>query len=185
MSDQTTQLIQLLNEKKTCNEICSILNLSNKQLFNNLTNLRNKGFVVKQKYYSNGVISYKPIFSIKELNHYLNTKQHVNIITSHKETEFRCLAISDLHFGNSLERIDLLDKAFDYCINNGIHIIFCCGDLIDGTFTKEQQSIEDTFLQIEHFIKDYPIDKNILTFGVAGDHDKSALESSEIGRAHV
>ncbi len=174
MSDQTTQLIQLLKEKKTCNEICSILNISNKQLFNNLTNLKNKGFLLKQKYYSNGVISYKPIFSIKELNE----KQQLNIITSHKETEFRCLAISDLHFGSSLERLDLLDKAFDYCINNGIHIIFCCGDLIDGTFSKTQQNIEDTFLQIEHFIKDYPFDKNILTFGVAGDHDKSALQSS-------
>ncbi len=178
MSDQTMQLLQLLKEGKTCNEICSILNLSNKQLFNNLTNLKNKGFLVSPKYYSNGVISYQSIFLVSELNNYLRKKQNVSIITSPKETELKCLVISDLHFGNSLERLDLVDKAFDYCIKNGIHIIFCCGDMIDGTFTQGSQNIEDTFLQIEHFMKDYPFDKNILTFGVAGNHDVSALTNN-------
>lgn len=178
MSGQTMQLLQLLKEGKTCNEICSVLNISNKQLFNNLTNLKNKGFLVKPKYYSNGVIYYKSIHLVSELNKFLKKNQKLNIITSPKENELKALVISDLHFGNSLERIDLLDKAFEYCINNGIHIIFCCGDMIDGTFTKGSQNIEDIFLQIEHFIKDYPFDKNILTFGVAGDHDMSALTNN-------
>lgn len=173
MSNQTMQLLQLLKEGKTCNEICSILNLSNKQLFNNLTNLKNKGFLVKRKYYANGVINYQ---LIKKLSDY--HKKSTNIITSHDDTELKVLLISDLHFGNSMERLDLLDKAFEYCVKNGIHIIFCCGDMIDGTFTKEKQTIEDTFMQIEHFIKDYPFDKNILTFGVAGDHDLNALTKS-------
>lgn len=174
MSEQTIRLIQLLKEGKTCNEICSILHISNKQLFNNLTNLRNKGLFYKRNYYSNGVISYKPISSIKELKSYM-VGQDRSIITSHSETTLPCLVISDLHFGSELERLDLLDKAYNYCIERGIHIILCCGDMLDGTFNQNPQKIENIYMQIEHFIKHYPFDKNIITFGVGGNHDMSAL----------
>ena len=70
MSDQTVKLIKLIKEGKTCNDICGILGISNKQLFNNLTNLRNKGFFLKRKYqiffphltyYSPTTTSVKPI----------------------------------------------------------------------------------------------------------------------------
>ena len=177
MSDQTVKLIKLIKEGKTCNDICGILGISNKQLFNNLTNLRNKGFFLKRKYYSNGVIVYYPIETISDLNRY--HERHENaIITAHSETYLKCLVISDLHFGNQLERTDLIDKAYEYCINNNIHIILCCGDLIDGTFTRGEQRISDIYLQIDHFIHDDPFDKNILTFSVAGDHDASALNKT-------
>ena len=41
MSDKSLELINLIRQGKTCNEITSILNISNKQLFTYLTNLRN------------------------------------------------------------------------------------------------------------------------------------------------
>ena len=173
MSEQTIKLIELINEGKTCNEICHILNISNKQLFNNLTNLKNKGLFYKRKYYSNGSIIYRPITHCDELNKLYGKNN--SIITAHKERELKVLAISDLHFGNKLERLDLLDKAYNYCIKHNIHIIFCCGDLIDGPFTHGEQNLNDIFMQIEHFVKDYPFDKNILTFGVGGDHDVDAF----------
>lgn len=87
------------------------------------------------------------------------------------------MVISDIHFGNDQERPDLLDKVYNYCIQKGIHIILCCGDLIDGTYTRGEQSLPEIYDQIVHFIKDYPFDKNILTFAVAGDHDISGFHS--------
>ena len=125
MRDQTIKLMELIKKGKTCNEICSILNISNKQLFNNLTNLRNKGLYYKQKCYSNGEIIYRPITSLNELKNIHNSNN--TIITTHYENLIKCLVISDLHFGNKLERLDLLDRAFNYCIKNNIHIILCCG----------------------------------------------------------
>ena len=175
MTDKTVKLIQLINEGKTCNEICAILNLSNKQLFNYLTLLRNKGLMFERKYCSNGIMYYKPISSISKLNDY-NSNEDA-IITRNQDNQFRCLVISDLHFGSKLERLDLLDRAYDYCIKNNIHIIFCCGDMIDGTYGKFEKDISNIYNQIEHFIKDYPFDKNILTFDVAGDHDLDGLYS--------
>ena len=175
MSEQTLKLIELINEGKTCNEICHILNISNKQLYNNLTILQNKGLNYKRKYYSNGSIIYKPLTSITELKN-LFTSNESTIITSPNELELKVLLFSDLHFGNEFERKDLVDRAFNYCIKNNIHIIFLCGDMIDGTITRVQQYISNIYKQIDHFIKDYPFDKNILTFGVGGNHDQDGLK---------
>ena len=54
MSDKSLELINLIRQGKTCNEITSILNISNKQLFTYLTNLRNKGIMFLRKYYADG-----------------------------------------------------------------------------------------------------------------------------------
>jgi len=174
MSDQTIRLMQLIKEGRTCNEICNELKISNKQLFNNLTNLRNKGLFYRRKYYENGDIIYRPITGIAELKKHHKGFEN-DIITSNNTESLKCILISDLHLGNSLERPDLIKRVYEYCAKNDIHIIFCCGDMIDGAYNKFEQNIESIFEQIEHFIKDYPFDKNILTFGVGGDHDFSAL----------
>lgn len=177
MSEQTIKLIELINEGKTCNEICHILNISNKQLYNNLTILQNKGFYYKRKYYSNGAIVYEPIKFIKKINEFY-TSNESSIITDSNELELKVLLISDLHYGNEFERNDLVDRAFNYCIKNDIHIIFLCGDMIDGTFSHVEQDISNVYEQIEHFVKDYPFDKNILTFSVGGNHDENGLRKS-------
>lgn len=174
MSEQTVRLMQLIQEEKTCNEICLELGISNKQLFSNLTNLRNKGLFYKRRYYSNGAILYRPIKTVSDLKK-CQRNFEFSIFTEHSEKDFRSLVISDLHFGNTLERLDLLNRVYDYCIQSGIHIIFCCGDLIDGAFTQGDQSIGNIYDQIEHFVKDYPFDKHILTFAIGGDHDVSGL----------
>ena len=90
------------------------------------------------------------------------------------------LLISDLHFGNEFENLGLIDRAYNYCIKNRINIILCGGDFIDGSFSKSPQKITDLYDQIEYFIKNYPQDKNILTFGVAGDHDFSTLKRASL-----
>lgn len=51
----------------------------------------------------------------------------------------KLLAISDLHFRNELERINLINRAFNYCTKNGINIILCGGNFIDGNYNKGTQ----------------------------------------------
>lgn len=79
------------------------------------------------------------------------------------------------HLGSKLERLDLLDRVYNYCIKNNIHIILNCGDIIDGVFGQCEKRIKDTYSQIDYLIKKYPFDRNILNFAVGGDHDHSAL----------
>ena len=177
MPKQTAQIIELIKEGKTCNQICEVMNLTNQQLWVRLTNIKNKGINFSREYFSDGNILYHMIYSIKALKEEKNIYAN-GIITKHNETEIKAIAISDEHLGSTLERKDLLDRVYNYCIKNNIHIIFNCGDIIDGTFGKYDKRIKDVYSQIEYLIKEYPFDKNILNFAVGGDHDYSALAKS-------
>lgn len=168
-------LIELLKYNISNDELCEILNISQHELCKRLKLLRDRGFSYKQKYYSDGTIKYK---INNKLSNEINSSR--NIITAPHENDIKVLIISDLHFGNELDRLDLVDRAFDYCINNDINIIFCLGDLIDGTHTKGTQKIKDITSQIEFLINKYPYEKNILTFTILGDHDYDAVKDSGI-----
>ncbi len=171
-------LLQLIKDGKSNNELCERLNISHQELYNLLLDLKNKGYMISRKYYSNGLIKYSSEKNTQLLNSQKNIEK--TIITDTNEDNVKFLVISDLHFGNELERLDLIDRAYNYCINNNINIIICCGDIIDGTYSQGKQKITNVYEQIEYFIKNYPYDKNILTFGVAGDHDISALYNSSL-----
>lgn len=174
-----SQLLQLLKTKNN-REICEFLNISPNQLYDELLKLKNKGTQYIRKYYSDGFIKYKDVSAPSTLIKYKCIEQEKTIITDINEDDMKFLLISDLHFGNELERIDLVNRAYEYCIKNGINIILCGGDLIDGAFTKGTQKISDLYEQVEYFMKNYPYDKNILTFSVAGDHDVSVLTKASL-----
>lgn len=174
MNEKTELLINLIKQKKTCNEICETLNISSKQLYNYLTVLQNKGMLFKRAYYDTGDILYSQIFNLADINDANNNKDII-LFTAPGSYSLKAIAISDIHYGNVLERPELLDKVFDYCAKNSINTIFCCGDIIDGTFSKGEKTISNPYDQIEYFLKNYPFDKSIITYAVGGDHDISAL----------
>ena len=173
MSELMNLIIKEIAENKTINEICNELNISRKKLYYYLQLLKNKGFIFKPNYCSNGEIKYN-LDCLHSINMY-NKFNDLDISIEPVDSDLKTLVISDLHFGNELERRDLVDKLFNYCIKNNIHIILCCGDLLDGTFSKGNQIIENGIEQIQYFIKNYPYDKNISTLAVLGDHDFSIL----------
>lgn len=176
VDDHQAHLLQLIKEGKNNREICEIFNISFNQLYDELLKLKTKGVKYSRKYYSDGSIKYNKIKKLKKLNENVNK----TIITDNQENNMKFLLISDLHFGNEFENLGLIDRAYNYCIKNGINIILCGGDFIDGSFSKSSQKITDLYDQIEYFIKNYPQDKNILTFVVAGDHDFSTLKRASL-----
>lgn len=148
MNELTTQIMDMINNGKRNNEICEKLNIDYKTLYYELK---------KVKYFKR---SYD--------NECLK-----NIVFNNNEGEIRFLVISDMHFGNSLENIEVINRAFNYAKSRGINVILCCGDFIDGTFSKGKKIVELYFKQFEHFALNYPYDKDIVTFGVGGNHDYS------------
>ena len=130
MSNLTLKIIELIKNNKSLNEISQELKLSNKQIYNILSIISHKGFNFNRKYYSDGNIYYSPNTIITNNDN----NNSVNIITNDDNNDFSAIIISDIHIGNSLQRMDLLDKIYNYCTNTGINNSFICGDLIDGTF---------------------------------------------------
>ena len=170
MNESTLKLIELLKQEKTANEIAQELNISNKQLFKRLFRLKTMGFNVKKKYYYSGDIGYSLYNDVP-----LQPLNSVDIITSPEEQKFEAIVISDLHIGSTDERLDLLNRIYDYCVKNNIHTIFNAGDIIDGMFGHGDKLHDNIFDQIEYAIKKYPFDKSILNYAVLGNHDFDSL----------
>lgn len=174
-------LVQLIKQKLSLTEICEKLNITPKELYNQLLFLENMGFSFNKKYYSDGSIHYQKIQKVKDWLIKNNISEFgKTLITNNTEDQLKVMVISDLHFGNELERLDLIDRVYNYCIKRDIRIILVCGDLVDGKFSKNNQKITNLYKQIEYFINNYPYDKHILTFGIVGDHDQSILNAQNL-----
>ena len=172
------EVLSLIKKNKNNSQICSELKIDEKTFLKVLLRLKNSGISLIRKYYSDASIKYRhsrTVFDLKSMS--INDQEKI-IITGPKEIDFKTLLISDLHFGNKYERLDLINRAFNYCKKNDINIILCGGDLIDGNFSGGEQTLPDVSDQIKYFLENYPYDRNILTFSVGGDHDLSALKAN-------
>ncbi len=176
LGDVCCYLMDYLQQECTATSLCLTFDITRGELNDCLMKLRSMGVQLRCNYYDNGEVSYKIIRMKKQEP--VNNNEFINLKLANDSLRLNCVAISDLHYGNSLARVDLVDKLFDYCKRNNIHTIFCCGDLIDGTYTKGRQDIANVYAQMEYFIKNYPRCDDIVTFGVGGDHDYSALSMS-------
>lgn len=169
LSEVDQKIINMIAKNSTANEISKATGLTNKQLYYRLYLLRTKGFNFSKKYYYNGEISYRIKKGFTE-------EQDISLLTSSQNKEIRLALISDLHFGNNNERIDALNKVYEYCSRKGINIIINGGDILDGYLGKSSDKIyanaED---QIDYMLKNYPFDKNIINFVCLGNHDFSIL----------
>ena len=172
MTELTLQLLKLINEEKTINEISEKMKISRKRIYSILRTISIKGFEFDRKYYSNGDLIYAPKTSF-----ITPEDKSVDLITSPEENNLEALIISDLHIGCEYERLDLLNRAYDYCVKEGIHIIIVCGDLIDGMYGPNIKIHDNISDQIEYAIKKYPFDKSILNFATLGDHDYDAMRN--------
>lgn len=167
----TTNIINLINLGKTNREICEKLNIDYKTLYFELKKVKNFKRNYDREYFYDGKI----ISKVNQKNKYGKG----NTLNIGYNNTLRFLVISDLHYGNSLENVEAVNRAFNYAKKRKINIILACGDFIDGSFSKGKQIIERYFKQFEHFALDYPYDKDIITFGVGWNHDYSIKFTDE------
>lgn len=165
MSNITLELLKLISEDKTLNEISEVLKLSPKQIFNYLTMLKNRGYDFNRRYFHDGNIKYSFI-------HQYNQSINNEIMFSKEISKLHAIAISDTHIGSKFERLDLINEVYEYCSKNSINIIFHCGDIIDNYVDECKINRES---RVEYLLKNYPYDKNILTFAILGNHDLGPL----------
>ncbi len=167
MKDDTMLLLNMINEGRTLNEMSKVLGLSNKQLFMRLSMLRNSGYLFDRHYHYNGDISYSISDPLVQ-----NNSNTININTSNDLKTIRAVLTSDTHLGHIEDRLECIDSMTDYCIREGINLVFNAGDFFDGIHNNGVDSkFQDPFQQIAYGLKNYPYDKNILTMALLGNHD--------------
>lgn len=183
-SSKYLKIVKEIEDGKTCNEICSSLGISRKELYYYMQSLKNEGIDFIRKYYTNGIIMYTSIKKGRDINTETNT---VNLITQTRGNYEKFLVLSDTHLGNDRARLDLIKRAYEYARKNDINVVLLCGDLLDGTYTKgiKERSINEIFDQIGYFIDKYPFDDSITNVTVLGDHDYSLLSTYGINLKDV
>lgn len=179
MTDINLKLIKLIEEGKSINEITCELGMSNKQILRRLNDIKINGINYLRNYHFDGNITF-------ELNKsFSNGFKNITSIKMKKEDDFKAVVISDLHFGSELERLDLLYRVYDYCIENNIHIIINAGDLVDGMNNYSYVEKEVYLKQIDHLLNEHPYDENILNFICLGNHDADSLKKDGINLAKI
>lgn len=169
MTEINQKILDMIAKNASVNEISKVTGLSNKQLFYRLNMLKIKGYNFSRKYYYDGEICYK-------LQKGFETVKDISLITRPEDTEISMVFISDLHLSNKRDRVDLLNKVYNFCIKEGIHTIINGGDIIDGLLGYQNQKKFKTLEeQVEYMLKVYPYDKNILNFICLGNHDYNLL----------
>ena len=168
MTELEKNIITMINDNFTLSEIAYNLKLSLIQVHQKIGKLQSEGYYINPMFFDDGTIKY---------NLYIEqVKKHTTKLNLIDSSKFKALVISDLHVGNEYENLEYLDKAYDYARNHNINIILNCGDVIDGTFTRGNQTISDVDMQIQRVIDKYPYDKNILNIICFGNHDYSCVE---------
>lgn len=177
MTEKQQQLFQLIKQSGgvTLNDLSQELGLSQKQVYQRLLTLQNKGYTLVRKDFSTGDIQFEISNNLRK-----NTLGEKILYTLPGTVQFRAVFISDIHIGNICERVDILNALYEYCIKNNIHIIFCCGDFLDRKVGKESNYSNDYIDNIERALKIYPYDKSITTFTILGDHDYSYINKGNI-----
>lgn len=166
MIDYNRRIIELIGNGRTLNEICKQLNLTRKQLYYRLKTLQMHGFEFDRVYYYDGNIKYVNENQVIDTN-----RDGIDLITKTCDQQINIMLISDIHFGSKYDDYKLLDKIYNYCVLNNIHIIINAGDLIDGINLGKEKRIKSFERQIDFLIKNYPYDKNIINFICLGNHD--------------
>lgn len=176
------EILKMIEENKSLNEITNNLELSNKELYNKLLYLRNSGINIYRKYLYDGNIHYG---LIKNFNIDRIPKPETRITLDKTQLNFKAIVISDLHIGSKKERLDLLEIVYEYCIKNNINIILNCGDLVDGLYHVNNASTEMAYEEVTKMLEKHPYDKNILNFICLGNHDMYFLEKFGINVRNI
>lgn len=164
MSKLREEIIELFRQNKGIKEIKSILNISEKQLFNEIREIINPSYDVKYNY------EYDPYLYIDK-----PTDNSYDIYIPKSKDSFKCIVFSDMHIGNIDSDIRLLEPVYEYAIKNGINYMLVCGDNVEGDYTSCKRSIETLEDQVKTIIEQYPYDESIKNIMIFGNHDQHSL----------
>lgn len=163
------RILKLIEQNWTANEIMKILNINDEKLKEEICTLQKEGHNITKQFFYNGKQKYVLQKSVPD--------NITHILASPKNGEFHAIAASDYHLGNKRQNIDYIKIIYEFAAKNDIHIIFNCGDIIEGMVNKNYYN-QDYYEQIENLLTNHPFDENILSFVVLGNHDADLLRNT-------
>ena len=180
MKQLQEQIIKLMCEGQSLNEIKLKLNLPDNMFLSAIKGIRSSYQNYKKVFYDNGTVFYLPEERKIEL-----PPNKIEVISTQKS--FRAIYISDLHCGNKRQRLDLLPRVYEYAIKNGISIIVNTGDVLENIYSIPKDELKQKTVegQIKSLVRNHPYAPNITNLIVYGNHDYRALTDQGIDVASI
>ena len=116
MKELQQQIIKLMSEGHSLNDIKSTLNLPYNMFLSAMKQIRSSYQNYTKEFYDNGTAFYLP-----KKPEIILPPNKIELISTMKT--FRAIYISDLHCGNKRQRLELLHDVYEYAIKNNIYII--------------------------------------------------------------
>ena len=180
MIEINSQILKLMKEGHSLNQIRETLTLSDKMFLSALKEIRSNYHNFTKKYVDDGTVFYLP-----ENPKLILPPNKIELVST-KDT-FRAIFISDLHCGNKRQRLDLLHVVYEYAIKNNIFVIINTGDVLENIYSippseLKQKTVEG---QMNSLIRNHPYAPNIINLILYGNHDYKALTDQGIDVASI
>ena len=167
MTKRKEKIFNLISENKTPEEIIKKLKITNDILKQEIESLKLDGHNIIRQFYYNGKQKYVLQKSVPDnITHILGVP---------KNGIFRALATSDYHIGSKKQNIQYINRVYEFASDNDIHLIFNCGDMIEGIMNTNFHQTH--YEQIEYFLENHPYDENIISFISLGNHDADLIRT--------
>lgn len=182
MDKQTLDKLKyLINKRKSVDEICSILQVEVKELYDMVLYLKSLGSSydiidsVPQKVKNNNGIT-----GLTAVKHLGISEKFNSEVSIEEDSKFKICLLSDVHYGSIYDRPDLMERIYRECENRGIRHIFCCGDLTNGNYSNRPSFLEYSKIyksgdMIDYVANTHPESCDIKFYTIAGNHDTSYL----------
>lgn len=106
-------------------------------------------------------------------------------VTLEKGENFKTMVISDTRLGSKYQQLSILNELYLIANKEGISTILHCGNISEGIYSSKSKYSEsvfknDTELQAQYIIKNYPYIEGIQTLFITGNQDDTHLKAHGI-----
>ena len=180
--DMLKKMSEYLTKVRTIDEIKKDFDISEIEVMTIVHALRNNGFNIVCDMKDSNL----HIVNMKENNLDVSTSQTIVVP---KGKTFKVLVISDTRLCSKYQQLSILNELYRIADREGIDTVFHCGDISEGIYSSKNKYSDtvfrnDTNLQAEYIIENYPLVEGVKTLFITGNQDDTHLKTNgvNIGR---
>lgn len=171
--------ISTLTKKEiSITNLCKKLNLNKYEILHLISELRDEGIIISRKIHDDDIYLYNQGEKDIEMDNIVRFKTDDN-------HEFKFVAISDTRFGSKSQQLTILNDIYQKAHDLGYSTVIHCGNMTDGIYSPRSNYSDSTFLddsqiQIDYIVKNYPKIKGVNTYFITGTKDEKHLMKNGI-----
>ncbi len=172
------RLKYLINKRASIEEICAKLNVEIEKLYEMVMYLKKQGG--NYDIIDSQICKITPSGYVKNFVHHSINEKDLGNLYIPETSPFTICLLSDVHYGSTYDRPDIMVQIYEECKRRGVTKIFCCGDLTNGNYVNRPFIFNATKIckaeeMIDYVANIHPLYEDITFYTIAGNHDTSYL----------